>query len=479
MLTRVTLLNEPTETEHETQEGEHPVQKDPVKGEEDVQNDSNSPTNATDDKEQPQSRLLDLLCMTRTSLATDNRDKVYALLGLAEDEVAKSIIPNYGPDNTTARLYIDVACKIVEAGLGHELLHHAGSDNRTPGLPSWVPDWTFQSRSALRKDLYQSMGTTQPRLRLVDKDDARPKLVARGVVLSSIKFAGMAWRYYSHDDEQPNFASFQNKPDFEIPPFNDEDGRNVILTMALIAAEDLGSVEKRYADEGVKAAIARNLAADCSWRGKRIGALRSSTSLTSDDQDLASEFPDALEAFQSFYKEGPESEADLEKPGIRVHQTAIFKWLMDFDEEKEDDLQRRMVPYSVSMQEASRGRRYAALSGKSIKKKREDKKLGKTEFGMDDRGFIANVPWNAEKKDLIVMLEGFSTPFVVRKVDGSDEFQLIGDCYVHGVMDGELLRDVEGVSGLSEGQIGVDGDGRKYAVRAPDGFADFGDFVLQ
>lgn len=440
---------------------------------------ADSTTDLTQDAEVKQPiRLLDLLCMTRTSLATDNRDKVYALLGLGNDEVARSIKPSYAPDNTVNRLFIDVARKLVQAGLGHELLHHAGKDSKTPNLPTWVPDWTFQSRSTLNRDIYHCMGSTRPSIRLSEDDGPRPKLVIRGIILSSIKFAGMAWRYYSHDDEQPNFASFQGKPDLEIPPFNDEDGRNVILTMALIAAEDLGSAEKRYANEGLPNAIARNLAADCSWRGQRIGSLSRAQAQDPDIQDDRFEFTEALKAFRSFYKEGPESEADLKRPGIRVHQTAIFKWLLDFDEKEEDDLQRRMVPYTMSMQEASRGRRYAALAGKSIKKKREDKKLGKRDFGMDDRGFIANVPWNAEKKDLIVMFEGFSTPFVVRSKEETDEFELIGDCYVHGIMDGELVRDVDDGLGLANDQIGVDNDGRRYTVRAPDGFAKFEDIVI-
>lgn len=471
------VKDEATQPSDEAEENDVSDQLEVLEKEETSQDDDLSSTESSKEEKQP-IRLLDLLCMTRTSLATDNRDKVYALLGLAEDEVAKSLVPNYSPENTVTRVFIDVACKLVQAGLGHELLHHAGRDTNTPDLPSWVPDWTFQSRSALNKDLYRCMGSTRPNLRLLEETTARPKLVVRGVVLSSIKFAGMAWRYYSHDDDQPNFASFQNKPDFEIPPFNDEDGRNVILTMALIAAQDLGSAEKRYSDEGLSHAIARNLAADCSWRGERIGPLKVTSEKAGDSNDANGEFSDALQAFQSFYKQGPESEEDLVRPCIRVHQTAIFKWLLDFDEEKEDELQRRMVPYTVSMQEASRGRRYAALSGKSIKQKREDKKLGKKDFGMDDRGFIANVPWNAEKKDLVVMLEGFSTPFVVRKRDDSEEFELIGDCYVHGVMDGELLRDAEESLELSEEQIGVDENGRRYAVRAPDGCAKFEDFVF-
>lgn len=364
-------------------------------------------------------------------------------------------------------------------------------------------------------ELHNCMGSTKPTLRLIGAEGGKPKLVVRGVVLSTLKMVALAWRYYSHGDAKDTFSKFLHRDDIDIPPFNDEDGRNVVLAMALRL--DTGSAAKRYSEEGFENAVARTLAMDRSWRGEKIGGVKESSpkstlaptkparssdeevhNAQSDDspflgadtatsgteeqpvRDVAAEFLDAFAAFCAFYKKGPDCPADEKMPGIRVHQTHIFKWLLsDMDQATEDELQQRMVPYAVAMQESSKGRRFATLSGKTVRQKKADKAAGKTQYDMDDRAFIASVPYDAEKKDLVVMLEGFSTPFVLRKTSTEGEYQLVGDCYVHGVMDGELLRNADeaGVQ-LQNNQVVRGDDGRAFGVRVPDGFGTVQEFTI-
>lgn len=52
--------------------------------------------------------------------------------------------------------------------------------------------------------------------------------------------------------------------------------------------------------------------------------------------------------------------------------------------------------------------------------------------------YFGTVPDEAEEGDLIVILFGIDIPFVLRPV-GDNTFKLIGHCYVHGIMDGELV----------------------------------------
>jgi hypothetical protein len=40
---------------------------------------------------------------------------------------------------------------------------------------------------------------------------------------------------------------------------------------------------------------------------------------------------------------------------------------------------------------------------------------------------------------MIAVLKGAQTPFVLRKV-GESEYCLIGECYVHGIMHGEVWQ---------------------------------------
>jgi hypothetical protein len=41
--------------------------------------------------------------------------------------------------------------------------------------------------------------------------------------------------------------------------------------------------------------------------------------------------------------------------------------------------------------------------------------------------------------DEIALLFGLSAPFVVRQ-QGSTDFKLVGECFVHGIMDGEAME---------------------------------------
>ncbi len=54
-------------------------------------------------------------------------------------------------------------------------------------------------------------------------------------------------------------------------------------------------------------------------------------------------------------------------------------------------------------------------------------------------GFLASVPYTTEVHDVIVILAGGRTPFVLRPNGGY--YRLVGPCYVHGIMNGEAYPE--------------------------------------
>jgi hypothetical protein len=60
---------------------------------------------------------------------------------------------------------------------------------------------------------------------------------------------------------------------------------------------------------------------------------------------------------------------------------------------------------------------------------------------IDNDGCIGLAPRTARKGDLLAIFLGAQVPFVIR--DRGDSFQLVGECYYHGFMDGELMRPFE------------------------------------
>ncbi|KAI8720204.1 HET domain-containing protein [Fusarium sp. LHS14.1] len=61
-------------------------------------------------------------------------------------------------------------------------------------------------------------------------------------------------------------------------------------------------------------------------------------------------------------------------------------------------------------------------------------------------GYIGLSPPSAQPGDIVVLLSGGRVPFIVRKEnsDSSKYYRVVGETYVHGIMDGELLSVIEG-----------------------------------
>jgi hypothetical protein len=49
-------------------------------------------------------------------------------------------------------------------------------------------------------------------------------------------------------------------------------------------------------------------------------------------------------------------------------------------------------------------------------------------------------PCDTEPGDLIFIILGSDVPYVLRRNSKNDKLQLIGEAYVHGIMDGEVFE---------------------------------------
>ena len=54
------------------------------------------------------------------------------------------------------------------------------------------------------------------------------------------------------------------------------------------------------------------------------------------------------------------------------------------------------------------------------------------------------VPAGAMAGDVVTIVIGYNVPLLLRRAQGETRrFSLIGECYVHGVMDGEVVEFLE------------------------------------
>ncbi|RYP21720.1 hypothetical protein DL765_002076 [Monosporascus sp. GIB2] len=83
------------------------------------------------------------------------------------------------------------------------------------------------------------------------------------------------------------------------------------------------------------------------------------------------------------------------------------------------------------------------------------------------RGYIGIGPDDVAPDDMVVVLHGARTPFIPRKSHKPGYWRLVGDCYVHGIMGGEAL-DMDLDQEVDDAGPELPVLGRRQHVSAPD-----------
>jgi Heterokaryon incompatibility protein (HET) len=107
-------------------------------------------------------KFAELLALSRNREASIPVDKIYGVLGLADQQIQDAIIPNYDtPLNEVLKTATVCALQDLRDDEKIDLLCEAGYANSN--LPSWVPDWTSPSpHSGLHHLVYKASGEKGP-----------------------------------------------------------------------------------------------------------------------------------------------------------------------------------------------------------------------------------------------------------------------------------------------------------------------------
>ncbi|KAF2805885.1 HET-domain-containing protein [Mytilinidion resinicola] len=107
------------------------------------------------DPTHPELRLKNLLVRVNTVKMFDSKgtqiratypkERVYALLGIANELVAQDIVPDYSEAYSVEEAYVDTAKALLRHG-NIDILALCRKRKEFQGLPSWVPDWTADNR---------------------------------------------------------------------------------------------------------------------------------------------------------------------------------------------------------------------------------------------------------------------------------------------------------------------------------------------
>ncbi|RYP06628.1 hypothetical protein DL764_003050 [Monosporascus ibericus] len=344
------------------------------------------------------SPLSDLLSGFRYFDTTDPRDKIYALLGLIVDKERPHplLCPDYAMSpselmNLTARhlinagSYFDV---ISFVGTGHARMRDG--ESQAKGMASWAADWTC---APLGVPLHDPRSANFARIKYGAADQA-DELWMQGERSDEI---AAAW------PGEDGSTWFADEP-VEIDPATGRPAFNRERVRELVGHHDR-ALEFVLRAGGTDESDAR----ECLWR-----------TLIGDRTET--ERPAPWEAGQ-LYARWVEN--------TRALMTCNVSELSAVD---------RIVPHLTAWNDllwkCAVGRRLCLTT----------------------RGHMGMVPMGARAGDSVAFLYGAATPFVLRKVWGdpgspghdrpptsftkatSGLYEFIGQCYVHGVMDGEALR---------------------------------------
>ena len=138
--------------------------------------------------------------------ATDPRDRVYALLGIANDQAAKEIVADY--TLSCEQAYIMTARALLKHGYD-DILSCCRIRGKCEGLPSWVPDWSADLRKPwsvwhVKERLFNASGEANKVLEINtvsgEKNAFETDITLKGYFVDTIQDVGHPFRHDFDDN---------------------------------------------------------------------------------------------------------------------------------------------------------------------------------------------------------------------------------------------------------------------------------------
>lgn len=348
------------------------------------------------------SEFIHLLRLTNNFMASDPRDKVIGILGLIGSPRTISRLPFLADYSLTVdETYHRLALHLAEMEMTQLMLSHAGLHRRscvTINAPSWVPDWTAQSRNfgpvplvLFRPKLYQAATTATFRSMLVEFDSNNPDLLDTTKIRTLAIMGGVIDELACISESRPCYV--------EAREASVEESLTELMGWMLSARTCL---EEAYQEMGFRdpfnlEAFARTLLVDDTYIGENA-------------TPYSSPITNVEDCYSKVYSLLQQVTQDPAQLGIFMSGNSTPEWT-----------------FIQQVTAASAGKRVA----------------------MTSKGRFCLVPACSQVGDHVGILLGANVPYILRSTcderegavpNGQFEGRLIGDAYVDGMMDGEALQ---------------------------------------
>lgn len=368
--------------------------------------------------------------------ATDPRDHVFALHGITSASKEKEIVPNYR--QATQSVYFEAATYAFRLKDPFCLFPLAGitAGPRMTGLPSWVPDFTnFRERHPLMsinngEPGFRASNDTQHEIELRDCHVRIKGIFVDEIVKVAKTLPGIT-------------ASKMRSPDLKLVPAMSDFYRILLsrIEEALALATEYCPNPYVYSKQPRSEAFWRTLIGDTSSTAHPaepecgndyrtwLKMLRLGKTITMEQVDPQI----LLEQAMSFCNISDEDRNQFRRQGVSTPFPEVASALMRFARGWNES-------YLASL-----SKRFGLLISQAI---------GSRQFAVTKKGYMALVPPGTDIGDAVCLFLAGPTPILLRR-DGestgrsdvecswrgeSPTYQLVGEAYVHGIMDGEGLR---------------------------------------
>ena len=345
--------------------------------------------------------LIHALQLARTSQATDPRDKVFALFGLIFPQIRQTFQPNY------LKSVPEVYCRIAKMLLFRYsipsdslfgLLSEAEANEDGCDLPSWVPDWRVPNHVSNNSKksfwaIHTAAGYTAAGTSLIEiseTEDAN-KIKLQGKLCDTVHVTSAV---------RPGFTLEKVDPKTFLKVRSDDHGNELlwspsITNIAFITeSSSIAGSCHRYEYNGLDDAYSRTIIGN---QGRLISDCLPRSLAT--DSDHATSYWHFRQYLAILY------------PG-NVVNGAPLRTLRSLLASHE----KGYLAFQAALIVVASNRRFFSTIG----------------------GYMGLGPSRMRPGDTICVFLGGAVPWVIRQ-DGED-YVLVGECYVHGLMNGEAMN---------------------------------------
>lgn len=369
-----------------------------------------------------------ILHLHRWLRAKDPRDKVYSSLGIATSTYG--IEPDYTV--STVECYTRAAFKIISGSCSLDIFSALGMpaclEATLDGLPSWVPDWSYDFSSIPDEEKGPS-GINNP---IIRENVRTPILLETRGSFPEFKASqsNMPFTTRLLDDSKTlvlrgfivdELVSVGDKLEYPWP------GPEIDFNDVLDPIRELRRTSRIWGGIGRVIDTIQGWQ-DLAFQGGNIQTLPGETpmdafltTLLSNRIRLDANRRDVLDYLEQSIRRG----FKMTKTGTVMHQMHLPQIV--------PRLYYKLLGYrklsSIDWSDM-------LLFGKSFT---DIQWAFDHRMGMTSSGHLCLVPWPIQAGDWIALLQAGRTPYVLRKA--GDKWKIIGDCYVHGIMSGEAWSD--------------------------------------